>query len=174
MVWLTFIHCILRNIPTSKSWATIDIAINFTAVVPRTSSYKDIVSLIDLNNDSTSNTAVHSIDWMQIHHMDNFFVNRKLSNVTSISPLPNCPGKHIETRPWCSVYTNMGMIAIPNVCYYIKDIDVVNSQVSRDISWQIRIKCNWFLWCYLLTTKTSFIICKFKKVWNRQQSYSKI
>lgn len=146
--------CFLHNIPTSKSWATINIAIYFTAVVLRTSSYKDIVSLIDLNNDSTSNTAIHSIDWMQIYHVDNFVVNKKLSNVISISPLPNCPGKHIETRSWCNECTNMGMIAIPNVCYYlVKDNDVVNSWVSRGISLQIRIKCNGFLWCYWLTKR---------------------
>lgn len=100
---------------------------------------------------------------------------KKLSNVISISPLPNCPGKHIETRPWCNECTNMGMIAISNVCYYlVKDNNVVNSWVSSGISWQIRITCNGFLWCYWFTKREivkQYRYVNLKKVWTKQQPY---
>lgn len=52
-------HLFLYNIPTSKSWAIINIAINFAVIVTRTSSNKYIISLVDMHNNSASYTADH-------------------------------------------------------------------------------------------------------------------
>lgn len=52
-------HLFLYNIPTSKSRATISIAINIAVIITRTSSYKNIISLVDMHYDSPSYTAGH-------------------------------------------------------------------------------------------------------------------